>query len=77
MRSLYNDIHKSCTSSPDIVIKNINGQYIFTHSGQLQRWDEHYKNHAFDETDYRLNINYWNSIFPNVISISWNINVPT
>ncbi len=66
----------SSASSPNTVIKNSIGQDLFTHSDQLRRWAEHYKNLASDVTGHSLDRYYWNAIFPHANLTPWNINEP-
>lgn len=66
----------SSASSLPSVIKNSNGQDLISHSDQLQRQIEHYKNLASDVTGHSLNRYYWNAIFPHAKPYTWNINDP-
>ena len=63
-------------SSHSPVIKSSSGQDLFSLPDQLQRWAEHYMNLASDSTGHSLNRYYWNAIFSNANSTTWNINNP-
>ncbi len=68
--------NSSSASRPPQIIKDKNGQDLFSLSDQLQRWAEHYKQLASDETGHSLNRYYWNATFPHTNSTTWNINDP-
>ena len=58
----------SSTSHSLQVIKDKNGQHLFSLSNLLQRCAEHYKLLASDETGHCLNRYYWNATFPHTNS---------
>jgi len=55
-------------SHPPQVIKDNNGQDLFSLSDQLQRWAEHYKQLSSDETGHSLNRYYSNATLPHTNS---------
>ena len=58
------------------VLKDKQGNFLFSHSDQLNRFAEHYSELASDVTQHSLDNEYWVSIFgtnPNN-NLTWDIN---
>ena len=67
----------SSPSSPNI-LKDKNGNCLYTHQDILNRFGEHYENLASDVTNHSLNREYWEASLTNseFHNITWNINDP-